>query len=160
MGGGEMIREVRADGFTCNDLPYKFEAGTPNIAESIGLGVAVDYLQKVGMEKIRQHEKEITQYALDRLIEFPKLTVYGPTNVEQRGGLVSFTLADIHPHDLSTSLDQYGIAIRAGHHCAMPLHKKLGLTATARASFYLYNTRDEIDTFIQALHKAREFFSA
>jgi cysteine desulfurase/selenocysteine lyase len=160
MGGGEMIREVRADSFTCNDLPYKFEAGTPNIAEAIGLGVAVDYLQKVGMEKIRQHEKEITQYALDRLTDFPKLTIYGPANVEERGGLISFTLADIHPHDLSTSLDQYGIAIRAGHHCAMPLHKKLGLAATARASFYLYNTRDEIDAFVNALHKAREFWSA
>jgi cysteine desulfurase / selenocysteine lyase len=160
MGGGEMIREVTATGFTTNDLPYKFEAGTPNIAESIGLGVAVDYLQKVGLDKIRQHEKQITQYALDRLQELIEIKIYGPLNVEKRGGLVAFTFSDIHPHDLATFFDQEGIAIRAGHHCAMPLHKKLGLAATARASFYLYNTRDEVDAFIAALHKAKKFFGA
>jgi cysteine desulfurase/selenocysteine lyase len=160
MGGGEMIKEVWFDHAVYNDLPYKFEAGTPNIAESIGLGVAVDYLQKVGLEKIRKHEKQITQYALDRLKEFREVVVYGPTDMEKRGGLVSFTLGDVHPHDLSTFLDQDGIAIRAGHHCTMPLHKKLGLTATARASFYLYNTRDEVDAFIETLHKAKKFFGA
>lgn len=160
MGGGEMIREVWADHAVYNDLPYKFEAGTPNIAESIGLGVAVDYLSHIGMEKIRQHEKQITQYALDRLREFPEVVMYGPMDVEKRGGLVAFTLGDIHPHDIATFTDQEGVAIRAGHHCAMPLHKKLGLTATARASFYLYNTRDEVDTFIEALHKAKKFFGA
>ena len=160
MGGGEMIREVRADGFTCNDLPYKFEAGTPNIAEAIGLGVAVDYLHNIGMDKIRQHEKEITGYALDRLQEFVEIKIYGPLDVEKRGGLVAFTFSDIHPHDLATFFDQEGIAVRAGHHCAMPLHKKLGLTATTRASFYLYNEREEVDVFIAALHKAKKFFGA
>jgi cysteine desulfurase/selenocysteine lyase len=158
MGGGEMIKEVWFDHAVYNDLPYKFEAGTPNIAESIGLGIAVDYLSRIGMEKIRNHEKEITQYTLDRLKEFPEVKVYGPTNVEQRGGLAAFMLGDVHPHDIATFLDQEGIAIRAGHHCAMPLHKKLGIAATARASFYLYNTRDEVDAFIEALHKAQKFF--
>jgi len=160
MGGGEMIREVTATGFTTNDLPYKFEAGTPNIAEAIGLGVAVDYLQHIGLEKIRQHEKEITQYALDRLKQMIEVKIYGPLDVEKRGGLVAFTFSDIHPHDLATFFDQEGIAIRAGHHCAMPLHKHLGIAATARASFYLYNTRDEVDAFITALQKAKHFFGA
>jgi len=158
--GGEMIREVTATGFTCNDLPYKFEAGTPAIAEAIGLGAAVDYLHRIGMEKIRRHEIEITQYALDRLREFVEFVIYGPLDAEQRSGLVAFTFGDIHPHDLATFFDQHGIAIRAGHHCAMPLHKKLGLAATARASFYLYNTRDEIDAFIAALAAAKKFFGA
>jgi len=160
MGGGEMIKEVWFDHAVYNDLPYKFEAGTPSIAEAIGLGVAVDYLERIGMDKIRKHEKEITQYALQRLKEFPEVVVYGPQDVEQRGGLVAFTLGDVHPHDLATFLDQDGIAIRAGHHCTMPLHKRLGLAATARASFYLYNTRDEVDTFIEALHKSKKFFGA
>src|SRR5258706_3685311 len=160
MGGGGMIREVTATDFTTNDLPYKFEAGTPNIAESIGLGVAVDYLQHIGLEKIRQHEKEITQYALDRLKDLIEVKIYGPLDVEKRGGLVAFTFSDIHPHDLATFFDQEGIAIRAGHHCAMPLHKHLGIAATARASFYLYNTRDEVDAFIAALKKAKHFFGA
>lgn len=160
MGGGEMIREVWFDHATYNDLPYKFEAGTPNIAESIGLGVAADYLSRIGLDKIRRHEKEITQYALDRMKEFPEITVYGPKDVENRGGLVAFTLGDVHPHDIATFADEDGVAIRAGHHCAMPLHKKLGLAATARASFYLYNTRDEVDIFIEMLHKAKKFFGA
>jgi len=160
MGGGEMIREVWADHAVYNDLPYKFEAGTPNIAESIGLGVAADYLTQIGLDRIREHEKEITRYALTRLEEFPEVVVYGPRDVEQRAGLVAFTLGDIHPHDLATLLDQEGVAIRAGHHCTMPLHKKLGIAATARASFYLYNTREEVDVFIAALHSAKKFFGA
>jgi cysteine desulfurase / selenocysteine lyase len=160
MGGGEMIKEVWFDHAVYNDLPYKFEAGTPNIAESIGLGAAVDYLSRIGMDKIRQHEMEITQYALDRLKEFIEVKIYGPTEVEKRGGLVAFTFSDIHPHDLSTFLDQEGIAIRAGHHCTMPLHKKLGIAATARASFYLYNTRDEVDALMEALQRAKKFFGA
>jgi cysteine desulfurase/selenocysteine lyase len=158
MGGGEMIREVTATGFTCNELPYKFEAGTPAIAEAIGLGAAVDYLQKIGLDKIRRHETQITQYALDRLREFVEVIIYGPADATQRSGLVAFTFSDIHPHDLATFFDQHGIAIRAGHHCAMPLHRKLGLAATARASFYLYNTREEIDAFIAALAAAKKFF--
>ncbi len=160
MGGGEMIKEVWFDHAVYNDLPYKFEAGTPNIAESIGLGYAVDYLSRIGLDKIRQHEMEITQYALDRLKEFIEVKIYGPTDVEKRGGLVAFTFSDIHPHDLSTFLDQEGIAIRAGHHCTMPLHKKLGIAATARASFYLYNTRDEVDALVETLQKAKKFFGA
>jgi cysteine desulfurase/selenocysteine lyase len=160
MGGGEMIKEVWFDHANYNDLPYKFEAGTPNIAETIGLGVAVDYLQKIGMDKIRGHEKQITQYALDRLRELIEVNLYGPLDVEKRGGLVAFTFGDIHPHDLATFLDQEGIAIRAGHHCAMPLHKKLSIAATARASFHLYNTRDEVDAFIEVLRKAKKFFGA
>jgi cysteine desulfurase/selenocysteine lyase len=159
-GGGEMIREVTADSFTCNELPYKFEAGTPSIAEAIGLGIAVEYLEKVGLDKIRQHEKELTQYAMDRLSEFPEVIIYGPREAGQRSGLVAFTLGDVHPHDMATFLDQDGIAIRAGHHCAMPLHKKLGLAATTRASFYLYNTREEVDRFIESLHNAKKFFGA
>ena len=160
MGGGEMIREVTATGFTCNDLPYKFEAGTPSIAESIGLGVAVEYLQSIGLDKIRNHEKQITGYALARLQELVEIKILGPLDIEKRGGLVAFTFSDIHPHDLATFFDQEGIAVRAGHHCAMPLHTKLGLGATTRASFYLYNTRDEVDVFISALHKAKKFFGA
>ncbi len=160
LGGGEMIREVGPDSFTCNDLPYKFEAGTPAIAEAIGLGVAVDYLQRIGMEKIRQHEQEITAYALERMAEFPEIIVYGPPDAVHRSGLISFSMGDIHPHDMATFLDEDGIAIRAGHHCAQPLHKHLGLSATSRASFYLYNTRAEVDAFIEALHKVKKFFGA
>lgn len=160
LSGGEMIREVTASSFTCNELPYKFEAGTPAIAEAIGLGAAVDYLMRVGLEKIRRHEVEITQYAIERLREFVEVIIHGPLDAEQRSGLVSFSFSDIHPHDLATFFDQHGIAIRAGHHCAMPLHKKLGVAATARTSFYLYNTREEIDAFITALAAAKKFFGA
>jgi len=160
MGGGEMIREVNATGFTCNELPYKFEAGTPGIAEAIGLGVAVDYLSRIGLEKIRQHEIQITGYAMTRLQEFPEVAIYGPTDAGQRSGLVTFTLGDVHPHDIATFLDQQGVAVRAGHHCAMPLHKHLKVSATARASFHLYNTREEVDRFIEALHAAKTFFGA
>ena len=161
-GGGEMIREVRADGFTCNDLPYKFEAGTPNIAE-VELASASRWIicRKSVWSKIRQHEKDITQYALERLKEIIEAKIYGPLDVEKRGGLVAFTFSDIHPHDLATFFDQEGIAIRAGHHCAMPLlHKHLNIGATARASFYLYNTRDEVDTLVATLQKAKNFFGA
>ncbi len=161
MGGGEMIREVWFDHAVYNDLPYKFEAGTPSIAEAIGLGVAVDYLDtdRDG-EDPSAREGDHPVRAGQAPKEFPEVVVYGPAHVEQRGGLVAFTLGDVHPHDLSTFLDQQGVAIRAGHHCTMPLHKKLGLTATARASFYLYNTRDEVDVFIESLHQAKKFFGA
>jgi cysteine desulfurase/selenocysteine lyase len=159
-GGGEMIREVRADGFTCNDLPYKFEAGTPAIAEGIGLGFAVDYLQNVGLDKIRQHEQDLTTYAIGRMTEFPEIVIYGPLDATKRSGLIAFTMGDIHPHDMATFLDEHGIAIRAGHHCAQPLHKHLQLSATSRASFYLYNNRGEVDAFIEALRKAKKFFGA
>jgi cysteine desulfurase/selenocysteine lyase len=158
MGGGDMISRVRLEGSTWNDLPYKFEAGTPAIAEAIGLGAAVDYLSALGMDKIHAHEQAITQYALDRLAEVPTLKVYGP-NSSQKGAVAAFTFANIHPHDLAQVLDAEGIAIRAGHHCAMPLHDFLGAGATARASFYLYNTPAEVDALIEALYKARKTFT-
>lgn len=157
-GGGEMINVVERHTSTWAPVPHKFEAGTPPIAEAVGFGAAVDYLSKVGLEAIESHERAITGYALERLSEVPDLTVYGPMDVTKRGGAVSFALGDIHPHDLATILDQDGIAIRAGHHCARPLMKYLEVPATARASFYLYNTDDEVDKLIESLHKARDVF--
>lgn len=159
MGGGDMIRTVGLRSSTWNDLPWKFEAGTPSIAEAIGLGAAVDYLNQLGMENIHRHEQAITRYALEQLRQVPQLTIYGP-QAEQRGGVVSFTLADIHPHDLASILDQEaGVAIRAGHHCAQPLMERFGLSATARASFYVYTTPEEIDVLVQGLHKALQIFA-
>ena len=157
-GGGSMIREVELHESTWADVPQKFEAGTPPIAEAIGFGAAVDYLSALGMDQVRAHENEVTRYALDRMGEIPDLTVYGPDNIDFRGGVVSFTLADIHPHDLATILDQQGVAIRAGHHCARPLMRVLDVPATARASFYVYNTAAEVDSLVEALHEARRIF--
>jgi len=149
MGGGEMIREVHLDHSTWNDLPYKFEAGTMNIAQAVGLGAAVDYLDELGMENVREHERWLGEYAHRRLSEIEGITVYGPE--KDRTGLVSFSLPDVHPHDLSQLLDEEGVAIRSGHHCAQPLMRRLGVAATARASFYLYNTDEEVDTLVEAL---------
>ncbi len=157
MGGGDMIRRVRLEGSTWNDLPWKFEAGTPSIAEGIGLGAAVDYLSAIGMEHIHAYEQFITNYALEALSEVPGLKLYGPP-AAQKGGVATFTLGKIHPHDIAELLDKDGIAIRAGHHCAMPLHHKCGLSATARASFYLYSTTDEVDKLVESLHRARKVF--
>jgi len=157
-GGGEMIRDVQLYESTWAEVPQKFEAGTPPIAEAIGFGAAVDYLSAVGMETVRQHEMDVAGYALERLSEIPDLTVYGPIDLKQRGGVISFTLADIHPHDLATILDDHGIAVRAGHHCARPLHRVLDIPATARASFYIYNIREEVDTLVDALQEARRLF--
>jgi cysteine desulfurase/selenocysteine lyase len=157
-GGGEMINTVDRYESTWAPVPHKFEAGTPPIAEAVGFGAAVEYLEAVGMEAVQSHEREITAYALERLSEIPELTIYGPTDVALRGGAVSFELGDIHPHDLATILDQDGIAIRAGHHCARPLMKYLDIPATARASFYLYNVPEEIDALVASLHKARKLF--
>ncbi len=157
MGGGDMISTVRLEGSTWNELPYKFEAGTPSIAEAIGLGVAVDYLSSVGMENIHAHEREITAYALDRLAEVPGVTLYGP-DAEKKGAVAAFSVQGIHAHDVAQLLDAEGVAVRAGHHCAMPLHDHLGVPATARASFYLYNTHSEVDVLIEALYKARKAF--
>ena len=157
LGGGDMIKRVHLRSFVPNELPYKFEAGTPAIAEVVGLGAAVDYLQSVGMEKIAQHEKAVVSYALDRLSEVPGLTIFGPP-AEHKGGVVAFVMKGVHPHDISQILDSQGIAIRAGHHCAMPLHEKFGLPATARASFYLYTTHDEIDRLAVSLNKVIEIF--
>jgi cysteine desulfurase/selenocysteine lyase len=158
MGGGDMISQVWLDRYKPNELPWKFEGGTPDVAGAIGLGVAVDYLSSTGMDAIREHEKAITGYALKRLSEVRGIVLHGPTDVEVRGGAVSFYLEDVHPHDLAQILDQDGICIRAGHHCCHPLMRRLGVTATARASFYLYNTEAEIDALVLAVDKARALF--
>jgi cysteine desulfurase/selenocysteine lyase len=159
LGGGEMIREVHTTGSSWKDLPYKFEAGTPNVSGAIGLGAAVDYLRGIGMRNVHDHEREITRYALGRMQEVEGLVVYGPKDAENRVGVVSFNLGDIHPHDLASILDEEGVAIRSGHHCAQPLMEFLELPATSRASFYIYNTKEEVDVFIEALEKARKLFA-
>ncbi len=156
LGGGSMILEVSCYTATWNDIPQKFEAGTPDVAGAIGLGAAIDYLQGLGMENVRQHEVEVTAYALQELAEVPDLMLFGPRDPQLRGGVISFNLLDVHPHDLGTILDQEGIAIRAGHHCCQPLMKWLDVSATARASFYVYNRPDEVDALVSALKKARE----
>src|SRR5450756_2567475 len=156
MGGGSMILEVSCETATWNEIPQKFEAGTPDVAGAIGLGAAIDYLQHLGMENVRRHEVEVTTYALDRLSSVEDLTIFGPMDPEVRGGVISFNLLDVHPHDLGTILDQEGVAIRAGHHCCQPLMKWLDVSATARASFYVYNRPDEVDALVSALNKARE----
>jgi cysteine desulfurase/selenocysteine lyase len=158
MGGGDMIRKVTYESFTSNDIPYKFEAGTPAIAEGIGFGAAVDYLSSIGMENVFAHEQEITRYAMERLGEVKELVIHGPA-VEKKGGVISFSFMDVHPHDISQILDSEGIAVRAGHHCAMPLHRKLNLPATSRASLYLYNTKEDIDKLVLGLEKVRQLFS-
>jgi cysteine desulfurase/selenocysteine lyase len=157
MGGGDMIRRVYLREFKVNDLPYKFEAGTPAIAEAVGLGAAVDYLESVGMDAIAAHEREITAYALERLEEVPGVKVYGPS-AEKKGGVAAFSLDGVHPHDVAQILDRDGIAIRAGHHCAMPLHDRFNLPATARASFYLYTVPSEIDQLVEGLYKVKKIF--
>jgi len=157
-GGGDMIKRVTFSGFTANDVPHKFEAGTPAIAEVVGLGAALDYLTAIGMENIHAYEQAIAAYVLPRLQEVPGLHLLG-TAQERRGAVFAFWMDDIHPHDIAQILDHYGIAIRAGHHCAQPLHLKFGVPATARASFYLYNTPDEADRLIAALYKAKEVFA-
>ena len=153
-----MIREVHEQQSTWNDLPYKFEAGTPAIAEAIGLGVAVDYLNALGMDNVHAHEQQLVAYALDRLSQVPGLAIVGPKRVEDRGGVVAFNLPGVHPHDVATILDSEGICVRAGYHCAMPLHERYGLAATARASFYVYNTPEEIDKLVETLDKVRSVF--
>lgn len=158
MGGGEMIKEVHLQDARWNDPPWKFEAGTPNIEGVIGLGAAVDYLSNLGMRNVRQHEKDITKYALERMEDVRGLVLYGTRDVEKRGAAISFNLGDIHAHDLATILDTQGIATRSGHHCAQPLMERLGVPATSRASFYIYNTRREVDILIGALENARKMF--
>jgi cysteine desulfurase/selenocysteine lyase len=157
MGGGDMIRKVFLRSFAPNSLPHKFEAGTPAIAEAIGLGAAVEYLNQIGMDAVAAHEQAITSYALDRLADVAGLEIFGQV-VEPRGGVVSFTLKGIHPHAVAQILDGEGIAVRAGHHCAMPLHEKFHITATTRASFYLYSTMEEVDRLVDGLEKVKQFF--
>jgi len=156
--GGDMITKVTYEDATWNELPWKFEAGTPKIAQGIALAEAADYLDEIGMDAIARHENELAQYAIDRLSEFDDIEIYGPSAGEERGGLVSFNLESVHAHDLSSILNDYAVAIRAGDHCTQPLHDKLGVAASARASFYLYNTRDEIDVLIDAIDDARQLF--
>jgi cysteine desulfurase/selenocysteine lyase len=157
LGGGDMIKEVKLRSFRTNALPYKFEAGTPAIAEAVGFGAAVDYLSSLGMDAIAAHEHEITEYALERLEEIPGVNVFGPS-AQHKGGVAAFTLDGVHPHDVAQILDQDGIAVRAGHHCAQPLHEKFGLPATSRASFYLYNTKEEVDLLVSGIYKVKELF--
>jgi cysteine desulfurase/selenocysteine lyase len=157
-GGGEMIRVVHLDSATWNDIPHKFEAGTPNIADAAAFPAALDLLEELGMGAVRAHERELVGYALERLLSLGWLEIHGPLDPERRGGLVSFVDPDIHPHDLAQVLDGRGIAIRAGHHCAQPLMRRLGVVATARASFAVYNDRDEVDALVDGLIAARKYF--
>ena len=157
LGGGDMIKEVKLRSFRPNSIPYKFEAGTPAIAEAVGFGAAVDYLTKIGMTNIAAHEHEITEYALERLEEIPGVKVFGPS-ADKKGGVASFTLDGVHPHDVAQILDRDGIAVRAGHHCAQPLHEKFGIPATTRASFYLYNTKEEVDLLVNGIYKVKKMF--
>jgi len=158
LGGGDMIQRVWLDRFTANVLPHKFEAGTPNIADAVAFGPALDYLTKIGMDAIREHEVALTRRALEALKAEPEVVVYGPADLSQRGGVVSFNVKGLHPHDVGTALDLEGVAVRAGHHCCQPLMGKLKCGGTARASFYLYNTEEEVDAFVGALRKAVAFF--
>ena len=157
-GGGDMIREVHKYETTWNDLPYKFEAGTPNIADVIGFKTAIEYLQKIGMENIRNHELELTKYALEQMEKVPGITLYGTKEPKKRGGVVSFNFNDVHPHDVGTIIDKDGVAIRSGHHCAQVLMEKLNVAATNRASFYIYTTKEEIDALIAALQNVAKVF--
>jgi cysteine desulfurase/selenocysteine lyase len=160
LGGGEMIREVWLDRATWNDVPWKFEAGTPTIAQEVALGVAVEYLSELGMDEVRRHERELVGYALERLAEVEGITIYGPRDPAARGGVVSFWLDDIHPHDLATVVDAEGVCVRAGHHCAQVLMRRLGVPATTRASFYVYNTPEDVDALVDAIVRAKERFAA
>jgi len=157
MGGGDMIKAVHLESFTPNAIPHKFEAGTPAIAEAVGFGAAVAYLTGVGMEAVAAHEQEIIAYALERLEEIPGVRVLGPS-AGKKGGVAAFVLEGVHPHDVAQILDHYGVAVRAGHHCAQPLHEKFGLPATTRASFYLYNTRAEVDKLVEAIYGVKKIF--
>ena len=153
-----MIKRVQLRSFTTNDIPYKFEAGTPAIAEAIGLGAAIEFLEGIGMDQIFQHEQALVHHALDRLEEVPGVHILGP-DANQRGGVISFVLAEAHPHDVAQILDSLGIAVRAGHHCAMPLHERFNLPASTRASFYLYTTLEEIDRLVEGIYRVKEIFN-
>jgi cysteine desulfurase/selenocysteine lyase len=158
MGGGDMIKEVFKFHTNYNEVPYKFEAGTPNIADVVGFGAAIEYLEKIGMENIRKHEISLTEYALESMQSLKYITIYGPRDSNFRGGVISFNIADIHPHDLATIMNDHGIAIRSGHHCAQVLMQRLDVPATSRASFYIYNTKEEIDKFVNAIKEAGRIF--
>ena len=157
-GGGDMIREVHKFETTWNDLPYKFEAGTPNIADVIGLGAAIDYLSEIGMNNIIQHEADLTKYALEKISKVKGVVIYGTKNLSKRGGVIAFNFSDVHPHDVAQIIDEEGIAIRSGHHCAQVLMEKLDVAATNRASFYIYNTKQDVDSLVQSLEKVARLF--
>ena len=157
--GGEMIDFVGLYESTWKELPWKFEGGTPIIAGAVGLGAAIDYLEEIGLDNIERHEHELAEYAMERMSEIEGLTIYGPLDPEKRAGLITFNLNDVHPHDVATVLDMHGIAVRAGHHCAQPLMKWLDVSATARASFYIYNTEEDVDRLVDGLRIAKEYFN-
>ncbi len=157
-GGGDMIKTVHLRSFVPNDIPHKFEAGTPAITEAVGFGAAVDYLTDIGMESVAAHEQDLVAYALERLEEIPGVQVLGPA-AEKKGGVASFTLEGVHPHDVAQILDTYGVAVRAGHHCAQPLHEKFGITATTRASFYIYNVKEELDKLVAGIYQVKKIFN-
>ena len=157
-GGGDMIREVHKYESTWNDLPYKFEAGTPNIADVIGFGAAIDYLTKIGMDNVREHEVELTKYAMKKLSEVKGIHIYGTKDISKRGGVISFNFADVHPHDVAQIIDGEGIAVRSGHHCAQVLMERLNVAATSRVSFYIYNTKEDVDALINSLNKVAKVF--
>jgi cysteine desulfurase/selenocysteine lyase len=160
LAGGEMIREVHLRRSTWNDIPWKFEAGTPAVGDAIGLGVAAEYLLEIGMDNVREHERALVDHALEVLpARVPGIELYGPMDPELRGGVVPFNLPGVHPHDVAQVLDRYGIAVRAGHHCTMPLHERLDLAATARASFQIYSTREDVDLLADALNEVRTLFA-
>jgi cysteine desulfurase/selenocysteine lyase len=159
LGGGEMIREVHLGHATWNDVPYKFEGGTPNIAGAIGLGAAVDYLSRLGMDAVRAHEMEVTEYALEKIRRLKGVTTYGPADVTKKAGVVSFTIDNAHPHDIASILDVEGICIRSGHHCAQPLMDRFNLPATARASFYIYNDLEDVDALVAGIKRVQEVFA-
>lgn len=158
MGGGDMIKSVRLNNYVPNALPHKFEAGTPAIAEAVGFGAAIEYLESIGMEAIASFEKELIKYAMEQLEEIKGVNIFGPP-AEKRGGVISFTLEGVHPHDVAQLLDAHGVAVRAGHHCAQPLHEKFGITATTRASFYIYSTKEDVDCLVSGLKKVKSLFS-
>jgi cysteine desulfurase / selenocysteine lyase len=158
LGGGHMISRVEREHSSWNELPWKFEAGTNAIAEAIGLGAAIDYLGEIGMDRVREHERELTEYALERLPEVDGITLYGPDSADRRGGVVPFTIEGMHPHDIAELCDRHAVCVRAGHHCAQPLMRCLGVGATARASFHVYNVREDVDRLMDALRSAREVF--
>jgi cysteine desulfurase/selenocysteine lyase len=160
LGGGEMIETVRMERSTYAPIPHKFEAGTPPIAQAVALGAAVDYLSALGMDRIAEHEHAITAYALERLADIEGLRILGPSTPDDRGGAISFTLGDLHPHDISQVLDELGIAVRGGHHCAKPVHARFGIGSSTRASVYLYTTREEIDALVAGLDHVKRFFGA
>jgi cysteine desulfurase/selenocysteine lyase len=157
-GGGDMIREVHKQETTWNDLPYKFEAGTPNVADVICFAAAIDYLTKIGMDNVRNHEIELTKYALEKMSKVKGLIIYGPKDTQRQGGVISFNFKDVHPHDVATIIDKNGVAIRSGHHCAQVLMEKLDVAATNRASFYIYTTKQEVDVLIDSLEQVAKVF--